>query len=218
MMRTDVSYRKTLDRLNSLRDFEKSFLKVCEQEDVPLEALRRLLKPAGETTLQEAVRLIRSDWEAEKLKEVKGFWKGTFKAPVNYSIQVNRELGKMFGERHEKHAFKPVEACRKVVRRNRELEFDLFHPGFSVSEQGILSEIQRRNWRPALFEELVCCLKYMPDEIADLSLQIVTLGSVDMTEGVPKYPLAILAVPWAFLSMSAAGHWDEELDFLVVRN
>ncbi len=72
--------------------------------------------------------------------------------------------------------FKPIDICKNVSTETREIEFELVHLYMGMCTDGILAELDKRELRPALYEELLAFAVKYPD--LQKQFPIVALGSV----------------------------------------
>jgi len=103
----------------------------------------------------------------------------TFRAMVDYTTPSYTELKTRFdwvNDWYERVEFKAIDICRSVSREPCEVEFVYVHMDRSASTDEILAEMEKRNLRPALYEEGLAFAKAHPDE--QRKLPIVMLGSV----------------------------------------
>jgi hypothetical protein len=97
-------------------------------------------------------------------------------ATVNY-VQLSDGL-RMFESRGRPDCkdFCAISMCQNVSRETRLIEFELICLDRDTSTEEILEEMERRNLRPALFEELIYCYEYFTRKFG-YNKDIVALGS-----------------------------------------
>lgn len=102
----------------------------------------------------------------------------TFTAVVKYIQPSYTELKQAFDhvDNHFSYAkLEPIERCRKISREQREVVFEYIHFGREISPDDALEEMDRRGFRPALYEELLAFAKQYPNE--HRKFEIEALGS-----------------------------------------
>lgn len=104
---------------------------------------------------------------------------GAFRAMCDYVTPSYKELKASFdwvNEWYERVEFKAIDICKSVSRESRELEFVYVYMGRNASTDDVLAEMEKRNLRPALYEEGLGFAKAHPDE--QRKFPIVMFGSV----------------------------------------
>ena len=172
------------------RGLGDEFIQACERNDVPIEAVHRLVTPQGCETMDEVVRRVFADWRAEqpKLAEPKGGspyrdappnGNPSFSAPIVYVQPEFEELQRRFpgyvNPDYKGKRFDPIERCKAVSKENREVAFEYVHMDRDASTDEVLAEMDRKGLRPALYEELLGFAEKYPDE--QRKYPIVALGS-----------------------------------------
>lgn len=135
--------------------------------------------------------------------------KETFLAPVIYGDRIY--AGKRFD---------PIERCRAVSMENREIVFEYVCLDQEASSDMVLSEIDRNDVRPALYEEACGFIKKYPDEQRKVG-PIIVLGS----EVIGRRDHRSVACLWcdeegmhfSLIRVKAGYFWRSYSRFLVVR-
>ena len=107
-----------------------------------------------------------------------------FRAEVIYTQPKYADLKKAFdwlSDGYKSVSFKPIEVCKDVSTETREIEFELVHLDKEMHTDAILAELDRRGFRPALYEEILAFAAKYTDE--QRKYPIVALGSVCQDDG-----------------------------------
>ncbi|MFA6447184.1 MAG: hypothetical protein WCW31_02900 [Patescibacteria group bacterium] len=148
-----------------------------------------------------------------------------FSATVVYARPTYDELKRRFDYVDSAHRDSDKEFnivfSKGVSCDNREVVFEYFHMGCTATTHELLAEIDRKGFRPALYEELLAFAEKYPEE--QKRYRITALGT---WSGLPQAANLILAFA-ARLSFDANGRclilgclgidWDKNERFLVVR-
>ncbi len=114
--------------------------------------------------------------------------------------------------------FDPIERCKNVSRKNREVVFEYVHMDRErdASTDEVLAEMDRKGLRPVLYEELLGFAERYPDE--QWKFPIGALGSESLVDG--GYDAACLwsdgcgrSLGLCWIDRGWAGNWR----FLAVR-
>lgn len=115
--------------------------------------------------------------------------------------------------------FKPIDICKDVSTETREIEFELVHLNEDVSTDEILADLDKRGFRPALYEELLAFATKHPDE--QKKYEIVALGSVCRSSNGHHLCSPYLSQDdlgrGLIFDWVEGGWWDDDYRFLVVR-
>ncbi|MCI0479154.1 hypothetical protein L0Y59_01275 [Candidatus Uhrbacteria bacterium] len=101
----------------------------------------------------------------------------TLSAPIVYDQSYCDEIMRRRGWDSSDPDWKctPIERCKDVSRENREVTFEYVHMGRRATTMEALDEMDRRDLRPALIEELLSFSVKYPYE--QLKYPIVCLGT-----------------------------------------
>ena len=77
--------------------------------------------------------------------------------------------------------FKSIDVCKDVSTEAREIKFELVHLGKDANTDTALAELEKRELRPALYEELLAFAVEYPE--LQKQFPIVALGSVCRNDG-----------------------------------
>lgn len=132
-----------------------------------------------EQVLAALQRLIEGDFGGHPYRGGPTNGSSPFSAEVVYLQPEFEELTRRFpayvNPDYKGKRFDPIERCKGVSTENREVAFEYVHMDRDASTDEVLSEMDRGELRPALYEELLgFALKY-PDE--QRKYPIVALGS-----------------------------------------
>lgn len=171
--------------------FVTAMMDVVREKGTPFTTIHRLATAGGRTTLIKIVELAYADWQAEQPKPVEqpegghpyrgGSTNGNvlFSAPIVYVQPEFEELKRLFPAyvdlEYKGKRFDPIERCKAVSKENREVSFEYVHQARGASLDDVLAEMDRKDLRPALYEELLGFAKKYPDEQG--KFPIVALGS-----------------------------------------
>jgi hypothetical protein len=164
--------------------FVTAFMDAAREKGVPFEAIHRLGSDEGKKTVAGLVEIAYEDWKDEQqriqFEKSKPNGNPSFSAPIVYVQPEFEELKRRFtgfvnleckGKR-----FDPIERCEAVSKENREVAFEYVQIGRNATTDEVLTKMDRRGLRPALYEELLGFAEKYPDE--QRKSCIVALGSV----------------------------------------
>lgn len=147
-----------------------------KEQSVDIDDLvERLLKtPLGD----ELDRII--DEKTREAAIASPFW-----AQIVYAAPAFDELKRRFpsyvGSEYDGIIFQPIEMCKDVSRETRAVGFEYVHMGGRPSTDEVLTEMDKRGLRPALYEELLCFEEKYPEEFNKYG--IIALGSEAEIDG-----------------------------------
>lgn len=216
------------------RGLGDEFIQACERNNVPIEAIHRLVTPKGHSTMDEIACRILTDWQAEQPKPVDQsegghpYRGGPTNGNASFSAQVvyiqpefeelKRRFPAYFNPNYKGKRFDPIERCKAVPMDigDREVAFEYVHMDRNAFTDEVLAEMDRKWLRPALYEELLSFAEKYPDELRKDA--IVALGSEARVSG-----LRFVAFLWCdgfgrYLDLRWVGSvWDGLCRFLAVR-
>lgn len=173
------------------RGLGEEFVQACERNDVPIEAIHRLVTPQGRETMDEIARQISAAWLIGQRPEGGHPYRGgptngnAFLVPVLYVQPEFEELKRRFpsyvNPDYKGRRLDPIERCKAVSEENREVAFEYVLLDRDASTDEVLAEIDRKGLRPALYEELLGFAEKYPDE--QWKYPIVALGSETLVHG-----------------------------------
>jgi hypothetical protein len=102
-----------------------------------------------------------------------------YSALVEYRQPSYDELKKAFDwvyDGYKNAEFKQIDVCKDVSTETREIEFELVHLNKDASTDTVLAELDKRELRPALYEELLAFAAKYPE--FQKQFPIGALGSV----------------------------------------
>jgi len=209
-------YAKLRQDSDTLSSITEKILQACEARDAPIEAIHRLMTPKRHLTISVLADRILQDWQAEQPKKSPV----PFSAPVVYVQSEFEELKRRFPQHVESYCadqrFDPIDRCKEVSRKKREISFEYVNMGRAASTDEVLAEIERRGLRPALYEEFLGVLKKYSD--AELNYPLVALGSEINVRGGRCVALMCSAANGRYFDLVWVGHkWLEHYWFLAVR-
>jgi len=144
----------------------------------------------------------------------------TFVVRVVYVIPARDELMRLLpgyvNRAYDGITFEPIRVCEWIDRRTREISFEVVHMGRATTKHEVLDEMDRRNLRPAMPEELIAFGVAHPEEVT--KHPILALGSETYAPG--DYAVACLSVAFGglYLHLDWVRHgWDDQKRFLAVR-
>lgn len=211
--------------VNAMRDV------VCEKA-IPFAAVYRLATAGGRKTLGSMIDLAYADWQAEQSELAEQQPQGghpyrdgptngaaPFSARIIYVLPPLEELERRFLARvnpnYEGKRFDPIECCKGVSTKNREVAFEYVHMDRDALTVEVLAEMDRRGLRPALYEELLGFAEKYPDE--QRKYPIVALGSETVVDS-DRSVASLSGGGWGGLGLDwVAGSWLDRCRFLAVR-
>lgn len=131
----------------------------------------RLATPEGADDLRAIAAII--------VRGAKAAAADTLRAMCVYTAPSYKELKSAFdwvNDWYERAEFKAIDICQSISREPSVVEFIYVHMDRSASTDEVLAEMEKRNLRPALYEEGVDFSQIHPDE--QRKFPIVMLGSV----------------------------------------
>lgn len=175
-----ADYKSLREGFGLVRGLQEEFVQACERADVPIEAIKRLVTPAGRQTMDTIALKIRDDWQAEVPESVHSeetVGNGALTAWVTYSQPDYDALLSRFAEVDRNFRGLRFEAIARCIgiRRPARVRFEnvVMHPDYTSNALG---EIDRLGLRPALYEELLSYAEKFPQEL-EKYYKIVALGS-----------------------------------------
>jgi len=142
-----------------------------------------------------------------------------YRAEVIYVQPSYADLKKAFDwvyDGYKSTEFKPIDVCKDVSTETREIEFELVHLNKNATTETALAELEKRELRPALYEELLAFAAKYPD--LQKQFPIAALGSVCRYDGSLYSPYVLWYDGGRDLYFDWFGHdWHDRCRFLAVR-